>query len=56
MTSTFLNTKIGEVGNKAADYTKFITTPEFYTFAASLFATKLKQANLATNSDVNAVS
>ena len=55
--STFLNKKIGEVeNNKIPDHPKYITTSEFNEFSASRFNTKLKQGNLATNSDVDAVS
>ena len=55
VTTTILNTKIGEVKNKIIDYAKYVTTPEFNKFAGPIFDTKLKQANLATNSDLNTV-
>ena len=55
MTTTFLNTKIGEVENKIHDHAKYITTPKFNEFAGSKFDTKLKQGNLATNIDANGV-
>ena len=50
-----MNTKIGVFENKISNYAKYITTPEFNKFASSMFDQKIKQANLATNSDVNAV-
>ena len=56
MSTTILKTSIEEVENKILDHAKHITTPEFNKFAGSIFDTKLKQANLAANSDVNAVS
>ena len=37
-------------------HAKYITTFEYNTCDISIFDTKLKQANLVTNSDVNAVS
>ena len=54
--TTVLNTKIGEVENKIPDHAKYITIPEFNKFAGILFDTKLKHANLATNSHANAIS
>ena len=54
LVTTAFNTKIGEV--KIPDHAKYITTPEFNKSAGSTFYIKLKHANLATNSDVNAVS
>ena len=56
MTTTVLNTKIGEVKNKIPGHSKYITNPEFNKFAATIFDTELKQANLVINTDVNAVS
>ena len=56
MTTTVLDTKIGEVENKIPDYVKYVTTPEFNKFSDLKLDTKLKQANLATNRDVYAVS
>ena len=50
-----MNTKIGLFENKISNYAKYITTPEFNKFTSSMFDQKIKQANLATNSDVNAV-
>ena len=55
VTATILNTKTGEVNNKFPDHAKYITTPEIHKFAGSIFDTKLKQANLATNNDANTV-
>ena len=54
--TTVFNTKIEEIGKKICDYAKYFTTPKFNKFAGSIFDTTLKQANLVTNSDVNAVS
>ena len=55
VTAPVLNTKIVEVENEIPDHAKYIATPEFNKFAGSVFDANLKQANLATNSDVNAV-
>ena len=51
MTTTVLNTKIGEAENKILGHDKYIGTLEFNKFDA-----KLKRANLATNHDLNAFS
>ena len=51
----FLNAKIGEVENNIPVYVKYIISPEFHKFADSIFGAKLKQANVATNIDANAV-
>ena len=56
MTTTVLDTKIAEVENKIPDYAKYVPTLEFNKFSDFKLDTKLKQANLATNSDVNVVS
>ena len=55
VTTAVLNTSIKTVQNKIPDHAKYIATPEFNNFSGSIFDTSLKQANLATNSDVNAV-
>ena len=44
-----LNTMIGEVGNKILNASKYIAAPKFNKFAAEIFDTKIKQANLAAN-------
>ena len=51
---TNYNKKISEIENKITDhnYYKYITTPEFNKFTAELFAARLKQANLASKSDI----
>ena len=49
MTTTVLNTKIGEVENKILDPAKYITTPEFKKPTGSMDM-NLKQANLAIDS------
>ena len=46
MTTTVLNTKIGEVEKKIPDHSKYITTPEFNKWTTENFAARLKQANL----------
>ena len=51
MTTTALNTKISEVGNKISNHDKCITTPEFNKLTAECFAARLKQANLMTKPD-----
>ena len=51
VTTTVLNTKIEEAENKILGHDKYIGTLEFNKFDA-----KLKQANLATNHDLNAFS
>ena len=51
MTTTALNTKISEVGNKISNHDKCITTPEFNKLTAEWFAARLKQANLMTKPD-----
>lgn len=43
MTTTDLNTKIGEVKNKTLGYFKYIITPELNKFASSIFEAKLKR-------------
>ena len=55
MTVTVLDAKIGEVQKKFPGHDKHNTTSEFDKLAGSIFDTKLKHANLATNSDVNTV-
>ena len=48
------NTKINEIEKKITDHNhdKYITTPEFNKFTAETFAARLKQANLASKSDI----
>ena len=59
VTAIALNTKIGETENKIPDHTKYIIFVIIYLylsifiFAGPIFDAKLKQANLAINSDVN---
>ena len=55
VTATVFNIKIGEVENKIPDHGKYITTPKFNRFTGPIFDAKSKQANLATNSNVNTV-
>ena len=50
MTTTVLNTNIGEVENKFPDHAKYITTPEFNKFTEN-FTARLKQANLVKKTD-----
>ena len=51
MTTTVLNTKIGEVENKIPDHVKDITTQEFNKLIAEKVAARLKQANLVIKTD-----
>ena len=51
MTSTILNTKIGEVWNKIPDHAKYITTQEFNKLTGENFPAKLKQANWIGKTD-----
>ena len=49
------NTKISEIENKIItdhDHDKYITTPEFNRLTSKNFTARLKQANLASKSDV----
>ena len=55
VTTIVFDTKIREVENKIPDHAKYITTPEFKIFTGTIFDAKLKQVNLATNDDLNAV-
>ena len=43
------------VENEIPNHNKYITTSEFNTFTSKIYDMKLKQANLAVNSDENAV-
>ena len=40
VTASVLNTKIGNIENKTSDHVKYITNPEFYKIAGSLFHIK----------------
>ena len=51
MTTTVLNTEIGEVENKIPDHAQYITTSEFNKLTAENFAAKLKKANLVNKTD-----
>ena len=42
VTTTVLNTKISEVGNKTRDKSKYITTQEFNKLTAENFTARLK--------------
>ena len=55
MATIVLNEKLEKV-NKILDHAKYITTAKFNKFTGSVFDTELKQANLTTNSDANAVT
>ena len=55
MATTVLNEKLEKVNN-ILDHVKYITTAKFNKFTGSVFDTELKQANLTTNSDANAVT
>ena len=51
---TDCNTKISEIGNKINyhDHDKCIASPEFNNLTAETFAARLKQTNLASESDI----
>ena len=51
---TDYNTKVNKIEKKITDHNhdKYITTPEFNKLAAENFVSRLKQANLATKSDI----
>ena len=51
VTTAVLNTKIREAENKIPNHDKCMTTPEFDKLTAENFTTRLKQANLETESD-----
>ena len=51
MTTTVLNTKIGEVQNKILDNSKYITFQEFNKLMAENVAGRLKQANSMNQTD-----
>ena len=53
---TNFDTKISELEKKLTDHNheKYITTPEFNTFAASVINARLAQANLITEADFDA--
>ena len=51
MTTTVLNTKIGEVDNEIPHHAKFITTQEFNKLTGENFAARLTQANLVSKTD-----
>ena len=48
------NIKISEIEKKITydNHDKYITTPEFNEFTADIFSAKLKQANLASKSEI----
>ena len=51
---TDYNTKINKIEKKITDFNhdKYTTTPELNRFTAEIFAARLKQANLASKSDI----
>ena len=51
MTTTVLNTKIGEFENKIPDHAEYITSQEFNKLTAENFAARSKQANLVSKTD-----
>ena len=51
VTTTVLNTKIGEVENKVPDHAKYIATSEFNKLTADNFPARLKQADLVNRTD-----
>ena len=51
----YYNTKINDIENEITDHdhcNKYTTTPEFIKLTAENFAARLKQANLASKSDI----
>ena len=53
MTTTVVNTKIGEVENKIPDHTKYITTQKFKKLTAENFTARLRQAYLVSKTDID---
>ena len=51
MTTTVLNTRISEVGDKIPDNSKYITTLDFNKLTAETFASRLKEADLLNKTD-----
>ena len=51
MTTTVLNTRISEVGDKFPDNSKYITTLDFNKLTAETFASRLKEADLLNKTD-----
>ena len=51
MTTTAVNTNIGEVENKIPDCANYITTQEFNKLTKEYFKERLKQANLVSKID-----
>ena len=51
VTTTVLNTKISEAGNKIPDNSKYITTQEFNKLTAENFEARLKQDDLVNKND-----
>ena len=53
--TTDCNTKISEIKNKFTDHNhdKYITDPEFNTFTAGVFDTRLARASLVMKTDFN---
>ena len=51
---TDYNTRINEIEKKTTDHNhdKYITTPEFNKFTTEIFDSRLKQANLTSQSDI----
>ena len=51
---TDCNTKINKIEKKITDFNhdRYTTTPEFNRLTAEIFAARLKQANLASKSDI----
>ena len=53
MTTTVVNTKIGEVENKIPDHTKYITTQKFKKLTAENSTARLRQAYLVSKTDID---
>ena len=50
-TTSVLNGKISEIGNKVPDNSKYITNQEFSKLTAECFSARFKRANLVIKND-----
>ena len=51
MTTTILNTKLGEIENKIPDNSKYITNQELNKLTAENFVARLKQSSLVNKTN-----
>ena len=56
VTTTVLNTKIGEVEKKILDYARYIINQEFNKLTTKKIAERLEQANLVNKSDFDIIN